>query len=281
MREQPVILLTGATDGLGRALADRLASSGARLILHGRDAERLASVADEIAASGAERPRAVCADLADLADVARLAEDVAGMTDRLDVLINNAGIGSGEPEGWERRTSADGYELRFAVNYLAGFRLTMGLIPRMRSSRQADGPARIVLVASLGQQALDFGDLMLTHGYSGQRAYNQSKLAQIMFGIELAHKLPASEITVNSLHPSTYMPTKMVLSNGVDPIDTIEAGVDATARLAIDPGLDGKTGRFYDRQREAQPHEQAFDPVARRELWQRSLELTRIHDPFA
>ena len=276
-----MILLTGATDGLGRALADRLASAGANLILHGRDAERLASVADEIAASGAERPRAVCADLADLADVARLAEDVAGMTDRLDVLVNNAGIGSGEPEGHERRVSADGYELRFAVNYLAGFRLTLGLIPRMRSARAADGPARIVLVSSLGQQPLDFGDLMLTHGYSGQRAYNQSKLAQIMFGIELAHKLPASEITVNSLHPSTYMPTKMVLRNGVDPIDTIEAGVDATARLALDPALDGKTGRFYDRQREAQPHEQAFDPVARRELWLRSLELTRIHDPFA
>jgi NAD(P)-dependent dehydrogenase (short-subunit alcohol dehydrogenase family) len=281
VREQPVILLTGATDGLGRALTDRLASSGARLILHGRDAERLASVADEIAASGAERPRAVIADLSELSQVARMAEDVDGMTDRLDVLINNAGIGSGEPEGFERSTSADGYELRFAVNYLAGFRLTMGLIPRMRSSRAADGPARIVLVASLGQQPLDFGDLMLTHGYSGQRAYNQSKLAQIMFGIELAHKLPASEITVNSLHPSTYMPTKMVLSNGMDPSDTIEAGVDATARLAIDPALEGKTGRFYDRQREAQPHEQAFDPVARRELWQRSLELTRIHDPFA
>jgi NAD(P)-dependent dehydrogenase (short-subunit alcohol dehydrogenase family) len=279
--ENPVILLTGATDGLGRALADRLASSGARLILHGRDAERLASVADEIAASGAERPRAVCADLSVLAEVARLAEDVAGMTDRLDVLINNAGIGSGEPEGHDRSTSADGYELRFAVNYLAGFRLTLGLIPRMRSARAADGPARIVLVSSLGQQALDFGDLMLTHGYSGQRAYNQSKLAQIMFGIELAHKLPASEITVNSLHPSTYMPTKMVLAVGLDPIDTVEAGVDATARLALDPAVEGKTGRFYDRQREAQPLEQAFDPVARRELWQQSLALARIRDPFA
>ncbi len=281
MREHPVILLTGATDGLGRALADRLASSGARLILHGRDAERLATVADEIAASGAERPRAVLADLAELSQVARMAEDVTGMTDRLDVLINNAGIGSGEPDGLERRTSADGYELRFAVNYLAGFRLTMGLIPRMRSARAADGPARIVLVASLGQNPLDFGDLMLTHGYSGQRAYGQSKLAQIMFGMELAHKLPASEITVNSLHPSTYMPTKMVLANGVASIDTLEAGVDATARLAMDPAVDGKTGRFYDRQREAEPNEQAFDPVARRELWQRSLELARIPDPFA
>ncbi|MFC5503593.1 SDR family NAD(P)-dependent oxidoreductase [Lysinimonas soli] len=280
MVENPVILITGATDGLGRALADRLASQGARLILHGRDAERLATVADEIAASGAERPRAVLADLADLAQVARLAEDVAGMTDRLDVLVNNAGIGSGEPDGRERRVSADGYELRFAVNYLAGFRLTLGLIPRMRVARSA-GPARIVLVASLGQNPLDFGDLMITHGYSGQRAYGQSKLAQIMFGIELAHRLPASEITVNSLHPATYMPTKMVLREVGHSVDTLEAGVDATARLAADPSLDGKTGRFYDRQREAQPHEQAFDPVARRELWQRSLELTRIPDPFA
>jgi NAD(P)-dependent dehydrogenase (short-subunit alcohol dehydrogenase family) len=281
VREQPVILITGATDGLGRGLADRLASQGARLILHGRDAERLATVADEIAASGAERPRGVLADLSDLHQVARLAEDVAGMTDRLDVLVNNAGIGSGEPDGRERRTSADGYELRFAVNYLAGFRLTMGLIPRMRSSRQADGPARIVMVASLGQSPLAFGDLMLTHGYTGSRAYGQSKLAQIMFGIELAHKLPASEITVNSLHPATYMPTKMVLQELGRSVDTLQTGVDAAARLATSPDVDGKTGRFYDRQREAQPHEQAHDPVARRELWMRSLELARINDPFA
>ena len=281
MREQPIILITGATDGLGRALADRLASHGARLILHGRDAERLATVADEIAASGAERPRAVLADLADLKQVAQLAEDVAGMTNRLDVLINNAGVGSGEPAGRERRTSADGYELRFAVNYLAGFRLTLGLLPRMRVARAADGPARIVMVASLGQQPLDFGDLMLTHGYTGERAYRQSKLAQVMFGLELAHRLPASEITVNSLHPSTFMPTKIVLAEHGHSIDTLEAGVDATARLAVDPAVDGKTGRFYDRQLEAEPHEQAHDPVARRELWLRSLELTRIPDPFA
>jgi NAD(P)-dependent dehydrogenase (short-subunit alcohol dehydrogenase family) len=281
VREQPIILITGATDGLGRALADRLASRGARLILHGRDAERLASVADEIAASGAERPRAVLADLADLRQVAQLAEDVAGMTNRLDVLVNNAGVGSGEPAGRERSTSADGYELRFAVNYLAGFRLTLGLLPRMRVARAADGPARIVMVSSGRQHALDFGDLMLTSGYTGQRAYGQSKLAQIMFGIELAHRLPASEITVNSLHPASLMPTKIVLNEHVASIDTLEAGVDATARLAVDPAVDGKTGRFFHRQLEAEPHEQAHDPVARRQLWLRSLELTRIHDPFA
>jgi NAD(P)-dependent dehydrogenase (short-subunit alcohol dehydrogenase family) len=279
--ENRVILITGATDGLGRALADRLASHGARLILHGRDAERLATVADEIAASGAERPRAVLADLADLKQVAQLAEDVASMTDHLDVLVNNAGVGSGEPAGRERSTSADGYELRLAVNYLAGFRLTLGLLPRMRVARAANGPARIVMVASLGQQPLDFGDLMLTHGYTGERAYRQSKLAQVMFGIELAHRLPASEITVNSLHPATLMPTKIVLAEHGHPIDSLETGVDATARLAVDPAVDGKTGRFYDRLVEVDPHEQAHDPVARRDLWLRSLELTRIHDPFS
>lgn len=177
MREAPIVLITGATDGLGRAVADRLASSGARLILHGRDAELLATAADEIAASGAERPRAVLADLADLGQVARLAEDVAEMTDHLDVLVNHAGVGSGEPAGRQRSTTAD-------------------------------GPARIVLVASARQQALDFGDLMLTQHYTGQRAYGQSKLALIMFGIELAHKLPASEITVNSLHPTSRHSTR-------------------------------------------------------------------------
>lgn len=279
MRPRPIVLITGATDGLGRALADRLASRGARLILHGRNAERLATAADQIAASGVARPRAVVADLSELAQVARLADDVAGLTDRLDVLVNNAGIGSGEPAGRQRSTSADGYELRFAVNYLAGFRLTLGLLPRLRVPRR-DGPARVVMVASGRQQAIDFDDVMLTQHYSGQRAYAQSKLAQIMFGIELAHRLPASEVTVNSLHPASLMPTKIVLDEHVASVDSLETGVDATARLAVSPAIDGKTGRFYDRQREAEPHAQALDPAARRELWMRSLQLARIPDPL-
>jgi NAD(P)-dependent dehydrogenase (short-subunit alcohol dehydrogenase family) len=183
------ILITGATDGLGRALADRLAADGLALILHGRDAERLATAADEIAAvrDGA-RPRTVVADLAELAQVRRLAADVRESTDRLDVLVSNAGIGSGEPDGRTRRTSADGYELRFGVNYLAGFLLTLELLPLLRAS----APARIVNVASLGQHPLDFDDLMLERDYDGTRAYAQSKLAQIMSGFELAGRTPAT-----------------------------------------------------------------------------------------
>jgi NAD(P)-dependent dehydrogenase (short-subunit alcohol dehydrogenase family) len=264
----PTVLITGATDGLGRALAERLAADGARLILHGRDPARLARVADDI--EGDARPLTFVADLAELAQVRRLADDVRGATGRLDVLVSNAGIGSGLPAGRERATSADGYELRFAVNYLAGFLLTLELLPLLRQS----APARIVNVASLGQHAIDFDDIMITRGYSGTRAYGQSKLAQIMSGFELAGLLPAAEVTVNSLHPATYMPTKMVLLEVGRQVDTLATGVTATRALVSDPALAGVTGRFYDRTREATASPQAYDGAARAELWQRSLELT-------
>jgi NAD(P)-dependent dehydrogenase (short-subunit alcohol dehydrogenase family) len=265
-----VILITGATDGLGRALAHSLAAGGAALILHGRDPGRLEATVEDIhAAHGVERPRAVLADLAELAQVRRLAAEVRASTDRLDVLVSNAGIGSGQPDGTTRRTSVDGYELRFAVNYLAGFLLTLELLPLLRAS----APARIVNVASLGQYPLDFDDLMLERGYSGTRAYGQSKLAQIMSGFELAQRVPASEVTVNSLHPATYMPTKMVLDEVGYHVDSLDDGVAATRRLVSDPSLARTTGRFFDRTREARTHAQAYDPRARAQLWQRSLEL--------
>ena len=271
MTEAPTIFITGATDGLGRALAGRLAGDGASLILHGRDAGKLESTAAEIAAAyGVDHPRTVRADLADLAQVRKLASDVRDATGRLDVFVSNAGIGSGMPDGRERRTSADGYELRFAVNYLAGFLLTLELLPLLRRS----APARIVNVASLGQHPIDFSDIMITRDYSGVRAYGQSKLAQIMSGFELAGRVPAAEVTVNSLHPATYMPTKMVLQEIGHHIDSIDTGVTATRRLVSDPALAGVTGRFYDRTREARAAAQAYDASARAELWRRSLELT-------
>jgi NAD(P)-dependent dehydrogenase (short-subunit alcohol dehydrogenase family) len=258
--------ITGATDGLGRALAERLAGDGHSLILHGRDAGRLADTA--AALHGAE-VHTVLADLADLGQVRKLANDVRGLTDRLDVFVSNAGIGGGLPAGRTRMTSADGYELRFAVNYLAGFLLTLELVPLLRAA----APARVVNVASLGQHPLDFDDLMIEHGYSGTRAYSQSKLAQIMSGFELAARIPASEVTVNSLHPGTYMPTKIVMQETGHTVDTLETGVDATARLAVGADVDGVTGRFFDRTRDARADDQAYDPAARRELWRRSLEL--------
>ena len=270
MPDRPTVLITGATDGLGKALAARAVADGAAVILHGRDKAKLDRTAAEL--GGAGELRTVQADLAELAQVRRLAQDVKRTTDRLDVLVSNAGIGSGLPDSRDRQTSADGYELRFAVNYLAGFLLTVELLELLRES----APARIVNVASIGQYPLDFDDLMLEHGYEGTRAYAQSKLAQIMSGFELASQIPASEITVNSLHPSTYMPTKIVMRERGASIDTIEQGVQATYRLVASPELAGTTGRYFDRTRDTRADEQAYDAAARAELWRRSEQLVGL-----
>jgi NAD(P)-dependent dehydrogenase (short-subunit alcohol dehydrogenase family) len=275
MTDSRTILITGATDGLGRALAYRLAADGATLILHGRDPVKLNHVAGEIQETHAvDRPITLLADLAELAQVYQLATNVRAATTRLDVLVNNAGIGAGQPDGRTRRTSTDGYELRFAVNYLAGFLLTLQLLPLLRAS----APARIVNVASLGQHPLDFDDLMLERGYSGIRAYGQGKLAQIMSGFELARRVSPSEITVNSLHPATFMPTKMVLEAIGHSIDSLEDGVTSTRRLISDPNLSDVTGKFFDQAREAKANAQAYDVSARAELWKRSLKLVNQPD---
>ncbi|WP_194910391.1 SDR family NAD(P)-dependent oxidoreductase [Catenulispora rubra] len=273
MTHARIVLITGATDGLGRALAHRLAAGGDTVLLHGRDQARLDATADAVRDEhGIERPATFRADLAELAQVRELAAAVRGATDRLDVLVSNAGIGGGEPDGRDRRESKDGYELRFAVNYLAGFLLTQELLPLLRAS----APARVVNVASLGQQDIEFDDVMLERGYSGIRAYCQSKLAQISSTVEMAERVPASEVTFNSLHPATYMPTKMVLLEAGHSIDSLETGVEATARLVTDPRLAGVSGRFYDRQRETRALAQAYDKRARAELYQLSLKLVGL-----
>ncbi|MGI8336006.1 SDR family NAD(P)-dependent oxidoreductase [Actinomadura scrupuli] len=275
MTDQRTIFITGATDGLGRALAHKLASDGATLILHGRDPGKLDRTADDIRDTHrAQRPRTVLADLSDLSQVQRLATDVREATDRLDVFVSNAGIGGGRPDGRTRRTSVEGHELRFAVNYLAGFLLTLELLPLLRRS----APARIVNVASIGQHPLDFEDLMIEHDYSGMRAYGQSKLAQIMSGFELATRLPADQVTVNSLHPATYMPTKIVLEEIGHHIDSLDEGVTATHRLVSSNALAATTGRFFDRTRDTRANAQAYDTLARTELWNRSLNLVSQAD---
>ncbi|WAL69184.1 SDR family NAD(P)-dependent oxidoreductase [Amycolatopsis cynarae] len=268
------IFITGATDGLGRALAERLATQGTPLILHGRDPGKLDATADALQHATGERPQTAVGDLADLNQVRQLAAQIRDLTDRLDVFVSNAGIGSGLPESRTRQTSADGHELRFAVNYLAGFLLTLELLPLLRRS----APARIVNVASIGQHPLDFTDLMIERDYSGTRAYGQSKLAQIMSGFELAGRLPAGEVTVNSLHPATFMPTKIVLSEIGYTMDSLDEGVAATHRLVTDETLTGTTGRFFDRKRETRANAQAYDPAARQELWRRSLDLLGHED---
>lgn len=255
--------MTGSTDGLGRALARELVSRGTTVLLHGRNQERLEDAQREVGATAR-----YLADFSSLQEVRRLASALERDHERLDVLVNNAGIGGGDGR---REQSADGYELRFAVNYLAHFLLTSLLLPLLRRS----APARIVNVASAGQSAIDFDDVMLERRYDAIRAYGQSKLAQIMFTFELAERLRPDDavVTVNALHPATLMNTKMVYESFGYTMSTVEDGVEATLRLAISPELEGVTGRYFDRLREGRPNRQAEDPEARRRLWDLSEEL--------
>jgi NAD(P)-dependent dehydrogenase (short-subunit alcohol dehydrogenase family) len=262
VRPDSTILVTGSTDGLDKAVATELADAGATVLVHGRDDERgRDTLAEFRGRTGNSRIGWYRADLASLVDVRRLAAAVAADHDRLDVLVNNAGIGTTLPGGGERLESEDGLELRFAVNYLAPYLLTRLLLPLLRSSA-----ARIVNVSSAGQAEIDFDDVMLERRYSGNQAYCQSKLALIMLTLDLADELGGSGVTANALHPGTYMPTKMVLAAGVTPYDTLETGIEATIRLIADPSLDGVTGRYFDRQVEATALGQAYDADARARL---------------
>lgn len=261
--DQQTILVTGATDGLGRGLAIQLAASGATLLLHGRDDRRgRETIADIKTRTGNDKLHWMRAELGSLDEVRTLAGRVETEIQRLDALVHNAGIGATNSGQDQRLESRDGNELRFAVNYLAGYLLTRLLLPLLEQS----APARIVNVSSLGQAPIDFDDVGLEHGYSGVRAYGQSKLAQIMFTLDLAEELRERGVTANCLHPATYMPTKIVLADGASPISSLEEGVTATLRLVADPDLDGLTGRYFNGQRLAQPHAQALDIEARRKL---------------
>jgi NAD(P)-dependent dehydrogenase (short-subunit alcohol dehydrogenase family) len=277
--DQRTIVITGATDGLGKGLARALAPSGARLILHGRNEEKGRALLEELgqhktgrAAAGPRTNGDLIwhrADLASLDEVRGLADAIN--EDRLDVLVNNAGIGT----AGGREESVDGYELTFAVNYLSHFLLTRQLLPLIERS----APARIVNVSSAGQAPIDFDDVMLARGYSGVQAYCQSKLALVMFTFDLAEELEGSGVTANCLHPGTYMPTNMVRQAGVEPVTPLEEGVAATLRLISSREVEGINGHYFDGTRESAPHPQAEDPEARRRLRELSAELTGVQTP--
>jgi NAD(P)-dependent dehydrogenase (short-subunit alcohol dehydrogenase family) len=269
--ESKTVLVTGSTDGVGRLVAWRVADQGALVFVHGRDRFRGKQLVDEIGAAGHGTATFLPADFSSLAEVRRLAGAVRERCARLDILINNAGIGSGGSTG-SRQTSQEGYELRFAVNYLAGFLLTRMLLPLMMLGK----PARIVNVSSLGQHPIDFDDVMLTRGYSGGRAYAQSKLAQIMFTFDLARELDPAVVAVNCLHPATYMATTMVRQSGVRPISTVEEGAEAILNLAVSEELNGHSGQFYNGLRPSRANPQAYDEGARERLRVLSLRLTGL-----
>jgi NAD(P)-dependent dehydrogenase (short-subunit alcohol dehydrogenase family) len=265
------VFITGSTDGVGRHIATKLAGQGAKVLVHGRDAARANAVIEAIKRAGGAAPSFYQADLSSLAETRKLAERVLAHHDRIDVFVSNAGIGS-QNEGPQRQVSRDGHELRFAVNYLAGFLLAHLLLPRLKAS----APSRIVNVASLGQHPIDFDDVMITKSYSGSRAYAQSKLSQIMFTIDLAEELKGSRVTANSLHPATYMNTTMVRAGGITPASTVEQGGEAILHLVSGDDVAGKSGLFFNGMNEMKANAQAYDAEARARLKALSLKLTGL-----
>ncbi|MDQ6845084.1 MAG: SDR family oxidoreductase [Bacteroidota bacterium] len=262
------ILITGSTDGIGRYTAIELAKKDNLLLLHGRNKEKLDKVVNEITAStGNKNVEGFVADFSSLDEVRGLAKEVLTKHDKINVLINNAGAGFAAPQ-----YGKDGTELRLAVNYLAPFLLTYLLLPAIKKA----APARIVNVSSAGQSPIDFSDIMMEKNFDGVIAYCQSKLALIMFTIDLAEELRNDNITVNALHPGTYLDTNMVRDANIKPQGTAQSGADAELYLATSSDLKSVTGKYFNVKKEARANSQAYDEEARNRLKQITLTLTGL-----
>ena len=264
------IMITGATDGLGKLAAKRLASRGAILLLHGRDKSKGEQTVEELKeATVNERIEYYNADLASLEEVRAMAGSVLSKHDTLHLLINNAGLGGGPKGSSKRELSRDGIELRFQVNYLSHFLLTYSLLPIIKAA----APSRVINVSSVGQHELDFHDIMLEKNYESFRAYRQSKLAQIMFTIDLAQELKGTGVVVNSLHPATLMNTNMVYEFFGSTMSSVEEGADALEYVATSDETAKVTGEYFDQKRKAKANAQAYDKEARRRLRELSFKL--------
>lgn len=258
------VFITGATNGIGRLAAQALAGLGARLSVHGRDRVKVEQTVAELSRSSRD-VRGFVADLASLGQTAQLARDVAAHEPALDVLINNAGVGFGKDRAL-RELSHDGFELRFAVNFLAPFLLTERLL--------AGGTPRhaLINVASIGQEPLDFADLMTERDYSSTRSYRRSKLALIAWSFELARLRPA--LSVQSLHPGTLLDTGMVRESGIEPHGPAHVGSDAILAVLRHALEGGPSGLYFDVEAPARAKPEAYDSAAQAELRRHAEALT-------
>src|SRR5437870_3998742 len=271
------VLVTGGTSGIGKATAIGLAALGARVGITGRDQARTEAAAAGIrAAPGSPAVDAFAADMSVQAGVRRLAARVLDTYPRLDVLINNTG------GFWaHRHLTADGLEHTFALNHLAPFLLTSLLLDRLTAS----APARIVTVSSGAHASgrIDFDDLQGERNYSGQRAYSQSKLANVMFTYELARRLEGTGVTANSVHPGVVRTNFgaedqawyfTVISRVVRPLlKTPAQGAQTPIYLASSPDVDGVTGMFYAGRKPKTANKIAYDPDMTAKLWNVSAAL--------
>ncbi len=272
-QEAPVVLITGSTGGLGREVALEMGSMGAHVIVHGRSEERGREVVEQITAEGVGSAEFQSADLASLDEVRSLAERIRASHDRLDVLVNNAGIWLQPDDG--RVLNDEGVELHLQVNYLAHVLLTEELMDLLTASGTAESPSRIVQVSSVAQRPIDFDDPMMDEDYSDGRGYAQSKLAQILHTYDLAEELADEPVLVYALHPATMMDTDMVLSRGAQSRASVDEGRAAVVNLITAEGLE--SGQYFNGLTPAQANEQAYDPEARERL--RALSRRLIDGP--
>jgi retinol dehydrogenase-14 len=280
-----VVLVTGGTSGIGKATALGLATMGARVGITGRDAARTEQGAAEMRL-GSNNPAvdAFAADMSSQAEVRRLAAGVLEAYPRLDVLVNNAG------GFWaHRHVTADGLERTFALNHLAPFLLTNLLLDRLK----ADAPSRVVTVSSGASSAgrIEFDDLQGARDYSGQRAYNQSKLANVMFTNELARRLAGTGVTANSLHPGVVHTNFgaedqawwfTVVSRVIYPLlKTPAQGAETPIYLASSPEVGGVTGKFFANRKPRTTNALASDTGMTARLWQVSADLVGLTPALA
>lgn len=259
------ILITGTTDGLGKAVALELAKEGHTLLLHGRNPQRGEALLKQIEKeTGNTKLKYYNADFAELSQIKQLAREVLENEPQLDVLINNAGLGI-EPT---RQTSKDGNEMLWQVNYLGTYLLTKLLKPLLKKS----APSRIVQVASAGQAAPNFEDINQEKHWTGYQGYCQSKLAQIMLTVELADEYAKDGISMNALHPASLMPTKIVQSS----IDSIPDGVKSVVTLAISDKLINTNGKYFFKRTQEKADATAYDKQARKQLMELSYEMTGV-----
>ena len=272
-----IALVTGATNGIGRATARELARRGARVLLVARDRVRGDATASEIReVSGGRAPDLLLADLSSQSEVRRLAQEVRERTPRLDLLVNNAGAIFAD-----REVSADGLEMTFALNHLAYFLLTLELLPLLEEG----STSRIVNVSSMAHErgAIDFDDLQNERRYWMWRAYRQSKLANVLFTRELARRLGGRGVSTNALHPGVIASGfgrngrgvfSRLVALGAPFLASPERGARTTLHVATAPELQGITGRYFSDCREKTPSRAARDDDAALRLWQISENLT-------
>lgn len=262
------VLVTGATDGIGRETARQLLEKGFRVLIHGRTADRAVRTVDELALAVSDaRLEAVYGDLADMRQVVELADHVRARSPELDVLINNAGVYE------ERRViSRDGFEMTMAVNHFAHFLLTLKLLECLKAAPQG----RVITVSSIAHSmgTLNLDDLTFERGYSGYDAYAVSKIANILFTVALAGHLAGTKVTANCLHPGVIS-TKLLHKGFGLGGDPVAEGAKTPVYLAISDEVRDVSGAYFIDCARAVPSRQARDEKLAAALWRKSEELLR------